>query len=149
VISPDIGGGRNKVPSTRATSARFVRLDRDRQTGQVVEDGSENLMSTVFARARLPHARRVASTKEADSRRTGERARDHGAFNGTAQPTNFPAGFFHIFSGSYDLISAHCTVTGRVHQQAPGGVAYACSFPGDRGGPPYVIERMIDILAYE
>ena len=27
---------------------------------------------------------------------------DHGAFNGTAQPTKFPAGFFHIFTGSYD-----------------------------------------------
>ena len=24
---------------------------------------------------------------------------DHGAFNGTAQPTKFPAGFFHVFTG--------------------------------------------------
>ena len=28
---------------------------------------------------------------------------DHGAFDSTAQPTKFPAGFFHIVCGSYDL----------------------------------------------
>ena len=53
---------------------------------------------------------------------------DHGAFNGTAQPTKFPAGFFHVFTGSYDLQAAHCEVTGVYTNKAPGGVAYACSF---------------------
>ena len=37
---------------------------------------------------------------------------DHGAFNGAAQPTKFPAGFFHIFTGLLRLRAAHCEVTG-------------------------------------
>ena len=53
---------------------------------------------------------------------------DHGAFNATAQPTMYPAGFFHIFTGSYDLQAAHCTVTGVYTNKAPRGVASACSF---------------------
>src|SRR5258708_8816666 len=72
---------------------------------------------------------------------------DHGAFNGTAQPTKFPAGFFHVFSGSYDLVAAHCDVKGVYTNKAPGGVAYACSFRVTEAA--YVIERMIDVLAYE
>ena len=53
---------------------------------------------------------------------------DHGAFNATAQPTKYPAGFFHIFTGSYDLEAAYCTVKGVYTNKAPGGVAYRCSF---------------------
>jgi CO/xanthine dehydrogenase Mo-binding subunit len=35
---------------------------------------------------------------------------DHGAFDSTAQPTKFPAGFFHIVCGSYDLQASHVKV---------------------------------------
>ena len=72
---------------------------------------------------------------------------DHGAFNGVAQPTNYPAGFFHIFSGSYDYPNAHCKVTPVYTNKAPGGVAYACSFRITEAA--YVIERVVDCLAYE
>src|SRR4029450_13607508 len=72
---------------------------------------------------------------------------DHGAFNGTAQPTKYPAGFFHVFTGSYDLEAAHCEVTGVYTNKAPGGVAYACSFRITEA--VYLVERMIDVLARE
>ena len=44
---------------------------------------------------------------------------DHGAFNNTAQPTKFPAGFFHIFTGSYDYAAALCRVRGVYSNKAP------------------------------
>ena len=44
---------------------------------------------------------------------------DHGAFNSTAQPTKYPAGFFHVFTGSYDLEAAHCEVTGVYTNKMP------------------------------
>src|SRR5262249_35586300 len=72
---------------------------------------------------------------------------DHGAFNATAQPTKFPAGFFHIFTGSYDLRAAHCEVTAVYTNKAPGGVAYSCSFRITEA--VYLVERMMDILARE
>ena len=71
----------------------------------------------------------IAATK--DGRITGLRVdviADHGAFNSTAQPSKYPAGFFHIFSGSYDLEAAHCAVKAVYSNKAPGGVAYRCSF---------------------
>ncbi len=72
---------------------------------------------------------------------------DHGAFNSTAQPTKYPAGFFHIFTGSYDLEAAHCKVTGVYTNKAPGGVAYRCSFRVTEA--VYLVERMVDMLAAE
>jgi aerobic carbon-monoxide dehydrogenase large subunit len=72
---------------------------------------------------------------------------DHGAFNGVAQPTKFPAGFFHIFTGSYDYPTAHCKVTAVYSNKAPGGVAYACSFRITEAA--YLVERMVDCLAFE
>ena len=72
---------------------------------------------------------------------------DHGAFNAVAQPTNYPAGFFHIFTGSYDYPVAHCKVTAVYTNKAPGGVAYACSFRITEA--VYLIERVIDCLADE
>ena len=70
---------------------------------------------------------------------------DHGAFNATAQPSKYPAGFFDIFTGSYDLQAAHCKVTGVYTNKAPGGVAYACSFRVTEA--VYLVERMVDVLA--
>jgi carbon-monoxide dehydrogenase large subunit len=72
---------------------------------------------------------------------------DHGAFNATAQPTKYPAGFFHIFTGSYDYGAAHCKVTGVYTNKAPGGVAYACSFRITEA--VYLVERIVDCLADE
>ena len=119
-------------------------------TGQPVkwvEDRSENLMSTAFARDYHMHGE-IAATR--DGRILGLRARvlaDHGAFNGSAQPSKYPAGFFHIFTGSYDLQAAYCEVTGVYTNKAPGGVAYSCSFRIAEG--VYLVERMVDLLAAE
>src|SRR5262249_51030052 len=71
----------------------------------------------------------------------------HGAFNATAQPSRYPAGFFNVFTGSYDVEAAHCRVTGVYTNKAPGGVAYACSFRIAEA--VYLVERMVDCLAYE
>src|SRR5581483_10136723 len=57
---------------------------------------------------------------------------DHGAFNGAAQPSKYPAGFFGVFTGSYDLEAAHCQVTGVYTTEAV-----------------YLVERMVDVLAFE
>ena len=104
-------------------------------------------MSTGFARD-YHMVGEVAATREGKilAVRTKVLA-DHGAFNATAQPTKYPAGFFHIFTGSYDLEAAHCQVTGVYTNKAPGGVAYACSFRVTEA--VYLVERMIDVLAKE
>ena len=104
-------------------------------------------MSTSFARDYHMKGE-IAATR--DGRILGVRVdvlADHGAFNGTAQPTKFPAGFFHIFTGSYDLEAAYCKVTGVYTNKAPGGVAYACSFRITEA--VYLVERMVDLLADE
>jgi carbon-monoxide dehydrogenase large subunit len=148
VVSPDIGGGfGNKVgiyPGyVCATVASIV-------TGKPVkwmEDRTENLVSTSFARD-YHMTGEIAATK--DGKILGIRTRvlaDHGAFNTTAQPTKYPAGFFHIFTGSYDIEAAHCKVTGVYTNKAGGGVAYACSFRVTEA--VYLVERLVDMLAAE
>ncbi len=148
VISPDIGGGfGNKVG---IYSGYVLAIVGSIVTGAPVkwmEDRSEHLMSTAFARDYHMHGE-IAATK--DGKILGVRVdvlADHGAFNGTAQPTNYPAGFFHIFTGSYDYEAAHCKVTGVYTNKAPGGVAYACSFRITEA--VYLVERLVDCLADE
>jgi carbon-monoxide dehydrogenase large subunit len=72
---------------------------------------------------------------------------DHGAFDSTAQPTKFPAGFFHICCGSYDLEASHVQVKAVYTNKAPGGVAYRCSFRITEA--VYLVERMVGALALE
>jgi carbon-monoxide dehydrogenase large subunit len=72
---------------------------------------------------------------------------DHGAFNGTAAPVKYPAGFFGVFTGSYDLEAAYCSMTAVYTNKAPGGVAYACSFRITEA--VYLVERIVDCLAAE
>jgi carbon-monoxide dehydrogenase large subunit len=148
IISPDIGGGfGNKVGIYPGYVLAVVGSIVTGRPVKWVEDRSENLMSTAFARDY--HMRgQIAATR--DGKILGVRVdvlADHGAFNGTAQPTKFPAGFFSIFTGSYDLQAAHCKVTGVYTNKAPGGVAYACSFRITEA--VYLVERMVDLLAAE
>ena len=148
VISPDIGGGfGNKVPIYPGYVLAVVGSIVTKKPVKWMEDRSENLMTTGFARDY--HMRgQFAATR--DGKMLGLRVdviADHGAFNGTAQPTKFPAGFFNIFTGSYDLRAAHCKVTGVYTNKAPGGVAYACSFRITEA--VYLVERMVDCLAAE
>src|SRR5215204_701199 len=148
VIAPDIGGGfGNKVPIYPGYVLAVVGSIVTGKPVKWVEDRSENLMSTGFARDYHMHGE-IAATR--DGTIVGLRVdviADHGAFNGTAQPTQFPAGFFNIFTGSYDLQAAHCKVTGVYSNKAPGGVAYACSFRITEA--VYLIERIVDVLAAE
>jgi len=148
IVSPDIGGGfGNKVGIYPGYVLSVVGSIVTGKPVKWMEDRSENLMSTSFARDYHMHGE-ICSTR--DGKITGLRVKvlaDHGAFNNTAQPTKFPAGFFHIFTGSYDLQAAHCEVTGVYSNKAPGGVAYACSFRVTEAA--YLVERMVDCLADE
>jgi len=148
VVSPDIGGGfGNKVPVYPGYICAIVGATLTGRPVKWMEDRSENLMSTSFARDYHMHGE-IAATR--DGKILALRARvlaDHGAFNATAQPTKYPAGFFHIFTGSYDLAAAHCQVTAVHTNKAPGGVAYACSFRITEA--VYLVERMVDLLARE
>jgi aerobic carbon-monoxide dehydrogenase large subunit len=148
VISPDIGGGfGNKVGIYPGYVCSVVGSIVTGRPVKWMEDRSENLMSTSFARDYHMHGEIAASR---DGTILGLRVNvlaDHGAFNGTAQPTKYPAGFFHVFTGSYDLQAAHCHVTGVYTNKAPGGVAYACSFRVTEA--VYLVERMVDLLAAE
>jgi carbon-monoxide dehydrogenase large subunit len=148
IISPDVGGGfGNKVPIYPAYVCAVVASTITGVPVKWAEDRSENLMTTAFARDYHMHGE-LASTS--DGRLLALRVRvlaDHGAFNGTAQPSKYPAGFFHIVTGSYDIEAAHCAVTGVYTNKAPGGVAYACSFRIAEAA--YLIERLVDLLAVD
>ena len=148
VVSPDIGGGfGNKVGIYPGYVLSVVGSIVTGKPVKWMEDRSENLMSTSFARDYHMHGE-IAATRE--GKILGVRVdvlADHGAFNNTAQPTKFPAGFFHVFTGSYDYPAAHCKVKGVYTNKAPGGVAYACSFRVTEA--VYLVERMVDLLADE
>ena len=146
IISPDIGGGfGNKVgiyPGYVCAIVASIVLGRPVKW---IEDRIENLSSTAFARD-YHMTGELAAT--ADGKIEGLRVEviaDHGAFDACADPSKFPAGLFHICSGSYDIAAAHCSVKGVYTNKAPGGVAYRCSFRVTEA--VYLIERMVDVLA--
>ena len=146
IISPDIGGGfGNKVgvyPGYVCAIVASIVLGRPVKW---IEDRIENISTTAFARD-YHMAGEIAAT--ADGRITGLRVNviaDHGAFDACADPTKYPAGLFHICTGSYDISTAYCRVDGVYTNKAPGGVAYRCSFRVTEAA--YIIERMIDVLA--
>ncbi|MBB4750282.1 aerobic carbon-monoxide dehydrogenase large subunit [Actinoplanes lobatus] len=148
VIAPDIGGGfGNKVPIYPGYVLSIVGSIVTGKPVKWMEDRSENLISTGFARDYIMRAE-IAATAEGKilAIRTNVLA-DHGAFNGTAAPVKYPAGFFGVFTGSYDLQAAHCKMTAVYTNKAPGGVAYACSFRITEA--VYLVERIVDTLAYE
>jgi aerobic carbon-monoxide dehydrogenase large subunit len=146
IVSPDLGGGFGaKVPIYPGYVCAIAASIATGRPVKWMEDRSENLMSTAFARDYHMHGEIAAS---ADGKILGLRARvlaDHGAFNAVAQPSKYPAGFFHIFTGSYDIPAAYCHVTGVHTNKAPGGVAYSCSFRITEA--VYLVERLTDMLA--
>jgi carbon-monoxide dehydrogenase large subunit len=148
VIAPDIGGGfGNKVPIYPGYVCAIVASLVLGKPVKWMEDRSENLISTGFARDYIMRGE-IAATKEGKilAIRTNVLA-DHGAFNGTAAPVKYPAGFFGVFTGSYDLEAAYCKMTAVYTNKAPGGVAYACSFRITEA--VYLVERIVDCLAYQ
>ena len=143
----DIGGGfGNKVPVYPGYVCAIAGSIVAGVPVKWIEDRTGNLTSTGFARDYIMHAEMCAK----DGKITGLRVdtlADHGAFDSTAQPTKFPAGFFHIVCGSYDLEAAHVKVKAVYTNKAPGGVAYRCSFRITEA--VYLVERMVDALALE
>jgi aerobic carbon-monoxide dehydrogenase large subunit len=148
VISPDIGGGfGGKVPIYPGYVCAIVGSIVTGKPVKWMEDRSENLISTGFARDYIMRGE-IAATKDGKilAIRTHVLA-DHGAFNGTATPVKYPGGFFGVFTGSYDLEAAYCSMTAVYTNKAPGGVAYACSFRITEA--VYLVERIVDCLAFE
>ena len=146
IISPDIGGGfGNKVGVYPGYICSIVASIVTGVPVKWIEDRIENLTATAFARDYHMKGK-IGATK--DGRITGLDCHviaDHGAFDACADPTKFPAGFFNICTGSYDIPVAHLVVDGVYTNKAPGGVAYRCSFRVTEAS--YFIERMIDVLA--
>jgi len=148
IIAPDIGGGfGNKVPIYPGYVCAIVASLVTGKPVKWMEDRSENLLSTGFARDYIMRGE-IAATRDGKilAIRTNVLA-DHGAFNGTAAPVKYPAGFFGVFTGSYDLQAAYCKMTAVYTNKAPGGVAYACSFRITEA--VYLVERIVDCLAHE
>jgi carbon-monoxide dehydrogenase large subunit len=146
VVSPDIGGGfGNKVGVYPGYVCSIVASIVTGKPVKWIEDRMENLMATAFARDYWMQGK-IAATKE--GKITGlwcHVTADHGAFDACADPTKYPAGFFHICTGSYDIPVAYVGVDGVYTNKAPGGVAYRCSFRVTEAA--YFIERMIEVLA--
>ena len=146
IVSPDIGGGfGNKVGVYPGYICAIAVTFLTGIPVKWVESRRDNLMATAFARDYHMKGR-IGATK--DGRITGlscHTIADHGAFDACADPTKWPAGFFNICTGSYDIPAAHVSVDGVYTNKAPGGVAYRCSFRVTEAS--YFIERMVDILA--
>jgi carbon-monoxide dehydrogenase large subunit len=148
IVSPDIGGGfGNKVPVypgyVIATAASLLLG----HPVKWIEDRTENLISTGFARDFHMHGELALKN---DGTMLGLRASllaDEGAFHADAQPSKFKVGLFHIVSGSYDLPAAYVSAQGAYTNKAPGGVAYRCSFRVTEAS--YLIERLVQNAAYE
>ena len=148
IISPDIGGGfGNKVPIYPGYVCAVVASLKTGHPVKWIEDRTENLSSTGFGRDYHIHAE-IASDKEGNVQALRVHTlADHGAFDAAAQPTKFPAGLFHICTGSYDFKNAFVEVDAVHTNKAPGGIAYRCSFRVTEAS--YLIERTMDTLAHE
>ncbi|MFQ5679720.1 MAG: aerobic carbon-monoxide dehydrogenase large subunit [Gemmatimonadota bacterium] len=148
VISPDVGGGfGNKVPIYPGYVVSAVASLTLGRPVKWTEERSGNLTSTGFARDYHMRAE-LAATKHGRIRALRVKTlADHGAFNAAAQPSKFPAGFYNVCSGSYDLENAFVEVDGAYTNKAPGGIAYRCSFRVTEAS--YLIERAVDVLADE
>lgn len=148
VISPDIGGGfGGKVP---AYPGYVISIAASIVTGlpvKWIENRTENLAADSFGRDYHISAE-LAGKK--DGTLTAVRIKtvaDHGYTDGAAQPSKFPAGLFHICTGSYNFESAFVEVDGAYTNKPPGGIAYRCSFRVTEA--VHTIERMTDLFARE
>jgi carbon-monoxide dehydrogenase large subunit len=143
----DIGGGfGNKVPVYPGYVCTIAASIVAGAPVKWVEDRTEHLTSTGFARDYIMKAKLCAKQGKITGLKVDVLA-DHGAWDATAQPTKFPAGFFHICCGSYDLEAAHVKVKAVYTNKAAGGVAYRCSFRITEA--VYLMERMVEALAIE
>ena len=148
VISPDIGGGfGGKVP---IYPGYVIAIAASIVTGAPVkwiEDRTENMAAGSFGRDYHMTAELAAKK---DGRLTGVRIKtvaDHGYTDAAANPSKFPAGLFHIATGSYDLESAFVEVDGAYTNKPPGGIAYRCSFRVTEA--VHAIETLTSMMAHK
>jgi carbon-monoxide dehydrogenase large subunit len=147
VMCQDIGGGfGGKVPVYPGYVCAIAGSIVAGVPVKWIEDRTGNLTADSFARDYIMHSEMCMKGGKITGLRVDVIA-DHGAFDSTAQPTKFPAGFFHIVCGSYDLKASHVKVKAVYTNKAPGGVAYRCSFRITEA--VYLVERMVDALAID
>jgi carbon-monoxide dehydrogenase large subunit len=148
IISPDIGGGfGGKVPVYPGYVIAVAAAVLTGKPVKWIEDRMENLQADSFARDYHITAELAA---QGDGTLTALRIKtlaDHGYTDAAANPSKFPAGLFHICTGSYDFRAAHVEVDGVYTNKPPGGIAYRCSFRVTEA--VHTIERMVDIMAHE
>jgi len=146
IISPDIGGGfGGKVPVYPGYVLAVVAALKTGHPVKWIEDRSENIQADSFARDYHISAD-IGATK--DGKLTALRVKtiaDHGYTDAAANPSKFPAGLFHIVTGSYPFEKAHVEVDGVYTNKPPGGIAYRCSFRVTEAA--FTIERLVDSLA--
>jgi len=146
IISPDIGGGfGGKVPVYPGYVLAVVAALKTGHPVKWIEDRSENIQADSFARDYHISAD-IGATK--DGKLTALRVKtiaDHGYTDAAANPSKFPAGLFHIVTGSYPFEKAHVEVDGVYTNKPPGGIAYRCSFRVTEAA--FTIERIVDSLA--
>src|SRR6267378_1880896 len=148
IISPDLGGGfGGKVPVYPGYVIAVAAAVLTGKPVKWIEDRMENLQADSFARDYHITAELAAKR---DGTLTALRIKtlaDHGYTDAAANPSKFPAGLFHICTGSYDFRAAHVEVDGVYTNKPPGGIAYRCSFRVTEA--VHTIERMVDLMARE
>jgi aerobic carbon-monoxide dehydrogenase large subunit len=148
VISPDIGGGfGGKVPVYPGYVIAVVAALTTGKPVKWVEDRTGNLTADSFARDYHIEAE-MGATK--DGKLTALRVKtlaDHGYTDAAANPSKFPAGLFHIITGSYPFHAAFVEVDAAYTNKPPGGIAYRCSFRVTEAA--YTIERLIENMAHQ
>src|SRR6267378_5461003 len=148
VISPDIGGGfGGKVP---VYPGYVLAIGASVLTGHPVkwiEDRSENIQADSFARDYHITAELAAKKDGTMQALRVKTVADHGAFDAAANPSKYPAGLFHIITGSYPFQKSFVEVDGVYTNKPPGGIAYRCSFRVTEAA--FTIERLVDVLALE
>ena len=136
ILCNDIGGGfGNKVPVYPGYVCAIAGSIVAGAPVKWIEDRSENLASTGFARDYLMYSEMCSKGGKITGLRVDTIA-DHGAFDSTAQATKFPAGFFHIVTGSYDLAGRALPGQGRVHEQGARRRRLPLLVPHHRGRLP-------------
>ncbi len=146
IISPDIGGGfGGKVPVYPGYVIAVVAALKTGRPVKWIEDRSENIQADSFARDYHIDAE-IGATKDGKLKALRVKTiADHGYTDAAANPSKFPAGLFHIITGSYPFEKAHVEVDGVYTNKPPGGIAYRCSFRVTEAA--FTIERMVDVLA--
>jgi carbon-monoxide dehydrogenase large subunit len=148
IISPDIGGGfGGKVP---VYPGYVIAVAASVLTGAPVkwiEDRMENLQAASFARDYHITAELAGKKDGTIQALRIKTVADHGYTDAAANPSKFPAGLFHIATGSYDIKKAFMEVDAAYTNKPPGGIAYRCSFRVTEA--VHAIERMVDIFAHE